>query len=94
MRERGNLRDPFVTRGTLRRLGLLKREQVVNVDASLIAYIELKQELFDVERQESLIDHEVELLGSDFSLKLLISLALLKQKLLDNLGQVFGRGVG
>ena len=61
MRERGNLRDPFVTRGTLRRLGLLKREQVVNIDASLIANIELKKELFDVERQESLIDHEVEL---------------------------------
>ena len=57
----GNRRYPFVTRRALGRLGLLKCEEVTYVDTSLIANIELQQELFDVYRQERLVDHEVEL---------------------------------
>ena len=93
MRERSNLRNPLVARRALRWFWLLKREQVINVNTSLVADIELQEELFDVEGQEGLIDHEVELFGSDLLFELLITLILFnfKQELLDNLGQVFGR---
>ena len=91
MRERRNRRDPLVARRALRWLGLLKCEQVIDINTSLVADIQLQEKLLDIECQEGLIDHEVELFGSDLLFELLIAFILLKQKLLDNLGKVFGR---